>query len=139
MCASYRGVSKDGSFEFRNLDPGLYDLIVTTETGSCGGVPALSPSLDADACVTVSLHEGTTVRVTRLGQDSQRGSLRAVQAGAAVAYGSVAPGVSTVLRVPPGRLVIELTALNARWEPIGDVQSREVVAVLGQEPEVLFP
>lgn len=133
-------VGTNGHFEFRGLEPGLYDVVASTEEGTSGWVSGVSPSPRCETRIPVILEECAYVRVTPLG-DPQWTNVRALRDGITVAMArAVRSGTSAVLRVPPGGLVLELVALDPRtWRPTGDVLTREVRALPGEECEISAP
>lgn len=133
---------ENGEAEWKALAAGIYDLIATSQAGGIGFASGLSPSGQEEPVVTIELQQSTTVRVTYLG-DEPWVLLRGVRDETPVSFGLVRSGTSGVLLVPPGPLTIEATPMSTlstlEAEPGAVRWSRDVEAVLGEEPEVVFP
>ncbi len=136
---TFFGADADGRFEFKDLEPGVYDVIAHVDV-RCGFAGGICPSTDPDSLIPIMIEEAATVRVTYKG-DEPAAIVRAIRDESFVALGYIwSPGTSSILVVPPGPLTIELAPTDGiHWEPAPARWTREVMAVLGEEPEVVFP
>jgi hypothetical protein len=125
---------REGTFEFRGLAPGAYDLHGRTDDGRVGFLENVVVGLGSSPAVTVlTLAPGAKLRVEHRG-GAAAGRFVVLRGGRIVASGSTRAGASTLVTVPAGPLTV-------RFTPEGGVaEERAIEAPAGAgETEVVFP
>ena len=123
---------------FENLEAGSYDVVLTTEDGRQGRAEGLVPTAEGTR-VSLDLEPCATLRVVFTGPELH--ALVLARHGTAVYSSAVTTrGTACALFVPPGTASLELFPLSSLDSiPAGPPRTREVEAVLGEEPEILWP
>jgi len=136
--ASETIVRDDGSFEFTNLAPGLYDIAARTRDGLAG------------VCAGIDVHrgaevEGVEIRVSRgakltvrLGNAARMRWIRVVQDGVTVAWAWLEDRSDAVITVPAGILQVELLAPGPEFDIARPASSRTLTLAAGDNGSVDF-
>jgi len=123
---------------FEGLEAGLYDAVLTAEDRRLGRVENIAPTPE-ETYVRGDLQPCATLRFVFAGPELHA---RVIARQGEVVYASAlaTQGAACGLFVPPGRIRLEVFPMKS-WDavPSGTPLVRELIAELGQEPEVLVP
>jgi len=131
--AAVASAGRDGSFEFRGLVPGTYDILARSSDGRVGFLVDVAVRLGESASPTVVvLAPGGKLRIRSEGR-SAWWRYWVLSQGKVLAEGSAKAGTSALVSVPAGSLIVRFSA-NGR-PPV----EREIEASAGaEETEVVF-
>lgn len=131
--AAIASAGRDGSFEFRGLVPGTYDLLGRSSDGRVGFLADVVVRLGESASPTqVILAPGGKLRIRHDGV-SAWGRYTVLSQGKVLAEGSAKAGTSALVSVPAGFLTVRF---SANGKPAVE---REIEASAGEEEiEVVF-
>jgi hypothetical protein len=122
-----------GKFEFKSLEPGLYNLAASTERQECAvqeGIRVVAGSAPTE--VVLEARPGATLRLRYEG-DQTRGSFSVRLGGAMVTSGQVERGAVSSNTVPAAAIRVECS-----WQGREAPEVHEMTLAAGEERELAF-
>jgi hypothetical protein len=107
--SSIASAGRDGTFEFRGLVPGTYDVLGRSSDGRVGFLPDVVVRLGDSAPTVVILAPGGQLRIRNDGT-SAWGRYAVLSQGKVLAEGSVKAGASVLVSVPSGSLTVRFSS-----------------------------